>query len=374
MPKIHQLSDVAIDELSIVFKHGANGIEYAPRNPDARVLGTKAAPVVVPDPAAAAKSGDVVVVPAKKTSFLDKLISRASKGWLVDDGVPDNIDGDGDGAEDYEQIVSILSGTYYDLQQVMYVNDSEARSMAITTVIDNFLERLDDVRSGGDGAMKGGAAAKAGARHSKADMATIGKIGDHAKAIGEHVDALSKSTADATKNDDGTGKDDVGKGGIVTTATEIAQKAAADAATALAATNAPVIEVPLIASTEGLAEKSAAIVIDQIRGLFDGIRADVAKSLGEHTAAIDAKITSASKAGEVAAATVDTLKASVAAMVGDARKATATGGGDTLEADGTLKKAAVVDRGAAGSVTITPTMEATGKDGVIQTLLRARAS
>ncbi len=368
--KVHQLSDVAIDELSIVFKNGPGGVEYAPRNPDARVLGTKGG-AVVPDPAAAAKSSEIVTetgTPKKKSSFLDKLISRASKGWLVDDGVPDNIDGDGDGAEDYEQIVSILSGTYYDLQQVMYVSDNEARSMAITTVVDNMLERLDDVRSGGDGARKGGAA-KAGARHSKADMETIGKIGEHAKAIGEHVDALSKK-------DDGTGEDDeVMKAAAKAAAAAFATSQVDPAAVATAAkanvggiVNSPEVTLPIDANA--IVEKAAEKVLGEIRGLFDSVRADVKKSLDEHTVAIDTRIATAAKAGEVATAAVDTLKASVAAMVGDARKASAPGGGDTLEADGTLKKAAIVDR-QPSAVAIVPTMEATGKDGAIQTLLRA---
>ena len=379
MPKIHQLSDIAIDELSIVFKHGANGVEYAPRNPDARVLGTKAG-AVVPDPASAAQSGAIVAAPVKKASFLEKLISRAQKGWLVNDDVPDNIDGDGDGAEDYEQIISILSSTYYDLQQVMYVNDSEARSMAITTCIDNFLERLDDVRSGGDGAMKSGTV-KAGARHSKADMATIGKMGDtadammkHAKAMKGHVATLTAPPADAEDAQDGGKDDGTGKDDEATKAAAVAKVVASvDTPAFKAAAGSAGVTAAAQIDENVLVEKTAEKVIGEIRSLFDGIRADVQKSFDAHGAAIDAKIATAAKAGEAATTAVDTLKASVAAMVGDARKNGAVGGGDTLEPDGSTKKSAIVHHEA--TVTkITPDMDATGKNGAIQTLLRSSRS
>ena len=169
MPKAKLLSDPKVQELSLIFG-SHKGEEWAPRNPGATVLGLKGAAV-----------DENTHAQLPSPSFLDRLVAafkgRSDKGWLVKDDTPDNVDGDGDGATDYEQLASLISGASYDLQSATCISDPDARSVAITTALDNFKKNIDDVYAGGDGT----AAWKAGARHSKADAGHIAAIGDATK-------------------------------------------------------------------------------------------------------------------------------------------------------------------------------------------------
>jgi hypothetical protein len=198
MPKL--LTGEKIDELSVVFKTGPDGKEWGPRNPEARILGVKGGP---------------------KTNWFDRAVEAVrkgfaipgveKKGYLVNDGVPDNVDNDGDGARDYEQIYGLLASTYYDLQSVLWVGDSEARSMAVCALIDNFLENLDDIRSGGDGSVH-----KAGARHSKGDLEKMNAMKDHADKISASADVIKTLHGELTateKKDDATDSKDQNKDG-----------------------------------------------------------------------------------------------------------------------------------------------------------------
>jgi hypothetical protein len=198
MPKAAILSDPTIAELSLIF--GTHkGTEWAPRNSQAIVLGMKGAPA--------------------SQSFLDRLVSAfKSKGYLVKDDAPDNVDGDGDGATDYEQLAKLVTGVTYDMNAAYGISDPDARSIATTTALDNFKKNLDDVYSGGDGT----AAWKAGARHSKADAAHIDAIGaaattmaeasaqlnDASQEIAGHVAALSSKPAQKDVDGDDTAKGD----------------------------------------------------------------------------------------------------------------------------------------------------------------------
>ena len=172
MPKA--ISDAMIDELSLVFAE-KNGVQWGPINPEARILMVKGAP----------------------TPWLSKFVEnmKTAKGALVDDGVPDRIDNDGDGADDYEAIVSLLMRTNYDLQSACGISDSAARSVAITTVIDNLLESLDAMREGDD-VDTVDTKKKAGRRHSAGDQAKLNSIGEHADAMATLVSKVVKHVGD----------------------------------------------------------------------------------------------------------------------------------------------------------------------------------
>jgi hypothetical protein len=199
-----KITETSIQELSLIFADH-KGESWAPRNPDALVLSTKAtsAPGLVHDPLNMRGpglnpgipavpgydsnlpfgTGPIKQTPARKSSFLDKLASTI-KGFYVKEGVPDNIDGDGDGAADYEQILCLIRDMGNDLSSACWMNDPEMRSAAIVAGIDSFIERFDDLRTGKEDLLTG----KAGARHSKADYEQLGYM-----AV--HIDAAKKAHA-----------------------------------------------------------------------------------------------------------------------------------------------------------------------------------
>jgi hypothetical protein len=264
MPPKALITDPVVTAMGVIFGKGAKGETWAPRNQDALFQMVK---------------GRVSDAPEGRSTY-EQLVARfgedrasVAKGLWVADGTPDGVDHDDDGAQDYEQILSILFGTlgipspygwdWYcsqggfinDIQRAMQITDIEMRSAAISIGIDNFLAALDDIRSGGDGtkkaaaieAYKSGPATtvvdKAGARHSAADKARIDKIGDQATAIAGHAKALGNAKvsdiadhvakigdaaqaisdlhdqlAEESKNGsqgDGEGQDDTGKGAAV---------------------------------------------------------------------------------------------------------------------------------------------------------------
>jgi hypothetical protein len=166
-----RLSDPVIQELSVVFGN-LDGKEYAPRNEEARVLSVKGGERGLVSKA----------VEALKAYF-------ASNNDLVDvrpypvSEAEDNIDNDGDGPEDYNQICYALCGVYNDISQAWCINDDSARSAAIVKAIDSFLLGLDALRAGDD-------SEKAGARHSASDKAHIAALKDAHAKMAEHLAAL----------------------------------------------------------------------------------------------------------------------------------------------------------------------------------------
>jgi hypothetical protein len=175
VPPVVKLSGKKLDEMSLIYKTGPDGKAWGPRNPEAMILGTKGGPT--------------------DTKSWRTALRSVLKGWgVVLDDVPDNIDGDGDGAQDYQLIYELLSATYYDLQSAVWMTNDEARSVAVVKLIDSFKAAFEDICSGGMGR-------KAGARHSAADMKQLDSIKDHANKI---LDAHAQltNTANAPANGD----------------------------------------------------------------------------------------------------------------------------------------------------------------------------
>lgn len=179
-----QLTDPAIAELSVVF--GAyKGKEFEPRNAEARVLSIKGGE----------KSLVAKAVEALKAYFASNNDLVTVQPYPVT-SAEDNIDHDGDGPEDYNQIVFALCGVYNDISQAWCIQDDAARSAAIVNAIDSFLAGLDALRSSDT--------EKAGARHSKTDAAHISAIKDAHAKMAEHLDALQAAEdADKAKAKDG---------------------------------------------------------------------------------------------------------------------------------------------------------------------------
>ncbi len=207
------ISAATISELSLI-RAEHKGEKWAPVNPDALVLATKAeasSRVLI--------VGDVTHTIAKDAPpFVEPLLAKASdamlvdfrlKGWLVNDDQPDTIDNDGDGAADYEGIAMLIYRASSDIGAAMSIGDydeSSARSAAIVATVDAFLKNLDDIRTGGEGDV-----AKAGAKHSADTKAALGKIKEHAAAIAGHVASMMPDEDDAEDAADG-GEDDATEG------------------------------------------------------------------------------------------------------------------------------------------------------------------
>jgi hypothetical protein len=197
--KTAALTKAKIDELSLVFKTDPQtGAEFAPRNGMATVLSVKGAPA---------------------GAFLAKAV-EAVKGYFAPGWTPgeypvttaaDDIDNDGDGPSDYNQIFSAIAGVYNDISSCYWIQDDDARSIAIKTAIDGFLTELDQFRGG---------STKAGARHSKEDAAHIKAIGDKLDEAKAHVASLlpvdpageTQADKDEAKNDKGDGEGEDGAG------------------------------------------------------------------------------------------------------------------------------------------------------------------
>ncbi len=175
------ITDIAINELSLIFGQH-KGEAWSPVNADAQVLTVK---------------GDA------QKSFVSRFFdSLKAKGYIMADNTPDDIDHDGDGADDYEQIISLVSTLFYDLQSAMCISDEQARTIGIKTAIDNFLAALDEMRGDKDGEKE-----KAGRRHSEADKKHLAGIADATKAINDHLEALG-TPADEDDDLDADGNDE----------------------------------------------------------------------------------------------------------------------------------------------------------------------
>lgn len=165
MPNI--LSPDTFDHMALVFAE-KNGKAWAPRNQSSRVL--------------LVKGGETEANPTMMERFATTL-----KGMFIADGatVPDKIDGDGDGAEDYDRIAVLMMNTYYDLSASWQLSGESARTAAVVASIDTFLANLDDVRTGGDGMV-----AKSGRKHSAGTLAKMSELRTTLKSHYEKVDGI----------------------------------------------------------------------------------------------------------------------------------------------------------------------------------------
>lgn len=174
-----RLSDPTIKELTLVFAH-KDGADWAPRNEEARVLAVKGEKTDEKP----AKNAVARAIDTLKAYF-------ASNDDLAGFQFPvtvaaDNIDGDGDGPEDYNQICSALCAVFCDIQAASGISDDEARSSAIVGCVDAFLKGLDGMRSGKDD----DGSEKSGARHSAADTETLGKIAAAHQSMLNQMEAI----------------------------------------------------------------------------------------------------------------------------------------------------------------------------------------
>jgi len=186
----NQLTPDTIDHMALVFGQNDDGRRFAPRNQSARVISVKSGEVV-----------DLDADPEPKPNFLQRLFS---KGMWIPDGavVPDKIDGDGDGAEDYDWIAQLLSQSYSDISSSWMVSNDAARTALVVAVIDAFLANLDDVRSGGDGKV-----VKAGKRHSAQTIAKLDELKGMMGAAADKIGALMDETEKGGELDDDPGED-----------------------------------------------------------------------------------------------------------------------------------------------------------------------
>lgn len=170
-----QLSDAEFTELSII------GGGYSPRNPDARVLGVKAAPM--------RSTLSAIMSTLGFKAEAEKAAQKTEKGWLVSIEVPDDVDHDGDGAADYELIASLLRNAYYDMSSAAGISSDSARAVAVCTILNNFHQNYSDVYAGGDGEV-----AKARAIVAKADALLANELPDDPgvdRAEGETEESLT---------------------------------------------------------------------------------------------------------------------------------------------------------------------------------------
>ena len=132
-----KITDVAITHLSAIFGE-FKGEQWEPVNGDAVFLMVKGG-----------KKDGVTVT--GRPSFIAKLQEtwKAIFGPVGVD-VADDIDNDGDGADDYNGICSLVSNLYYDISAAWGIADQEARASAVKIAIDNFLDAIDAARSGED--------------------------------------------------------------------------------------------------------------------------------------------------------------------------------------------------------------------------------
>jgi hypothetical protein len=165
-----KITDIAIHELSLIFGEH-KGEKWLPVNGDARVLALKGAP------------------DADTQSKFARLVDavKAAMGFPVTSEVADDVDGDGDGADDYNELVPHFGKVASDIQTACGIQDDDARSGAVKTAIDNFFKNTDAAR---------GKSAKAGKRHSASDQVHIDAIAS-AQAKGKKAMSSMQKTADA---------------------------------------------------------------------------------------------------------------------------------------------------------------------------------
>lgn len=324
------LTNARIDELTLVFKTDpTTGAEFAPRNPLAKILSVKGF-----------FSQKAAGLPAE-SPFMER-VSPAVKAYFDPEWTPgeypvteaaDDIDNDGDGPSDYNAILGAIAQVYMDTSACYWLSDDAARSIAIKTSIDTFLAELDKFRAGDD-------TEKAGARHSKADMEKLQKLGDHLKnATDVHASLMPQADKEDAAEDkgDGEGEDDAVKATVVK----------------------PLDESPL--AVEVKAEDVAKTVLDQVGTMLEAFKADITTHLANHADAVDDKInvvlepvtTELSEKTEQ----VSKLSAAVAMLeTVSARKATAPGGLPHFNGEGFQSNSFATQDVSGNAVEIPPNM------------------
>lgn len=297
MPKT--ISKIAIAELSIMRKG------YVGKNADAVAFAVKGEPVEA------------------KPSFLERLATvfgagksdgpavATEKGWYIPDDVdvPDKIDGDGDGADDYDAIASLLCATYYDIQAAWGIGGESARVACIVAAIDTFRANYADVCSGGEGDV-----AKGGKRHSAADQKKLDELGDH-------LDAAKKLHADLSPAKD----DKAAKGAEAPIVAAPAAAAEVLVPPAVADPEVKGAEAPAAAPQLPLGIDVAALTESILKGVGEqiaGVKAHVDATIAEHATAVDAKLADVAKGAQVAE---QSALAASAAAVATARQPSAPG-------------------------------------------------
>lgn len=162
-----QLTDASIDHLALVFRE-KDGVEYAPRNKEARVLGFKAGAT-------------------EQETLLRKIVKTAKKalGQLPASDVPEQ------SGSDYDAIAKAIATAFGGLQVAF---DTEGdKSSAVKAAIDGLLTELDAIRG----------VEKAGKRHSAADQAKLDAAeAAHAK-LGKAIAAAQKAHGEMGEQLDG---------------------------------------------------------------------------------------------------------------------------------------------------------------------------
>ena len=352
MPKI---TDAAIQELSLVFEQ--DGIDYAPRNKNARVL--------------MVKSGE------KKPSFFERLMQKAGFDWPVTEDVADGVDDDGDGSSDYNDIVSLLSQTYGDLQSAMYMQSAAARSNAVKVVLDEFKERIEAMYAGKD------LDKKAGARHSAADKAKLDSMGDnidamqkqHAK-MGDKLQGMAELhkslTTAADKPKDGEGDDDDPADEAAAKAAAVAAKAAEVTPPAAAVDAGATLAIGTLAPMPDAAA-IAALVGETLKAQF----AEIDAKFAAQQTALDARFAAIEKAATEKAASVEqsalekSLALIKAARTPSVPAVTQQYQGDGADGQPIMRTAPHIEKADAAPYRFDPMQSANGESGAIQTLLRA---
>jgi hypothetical protein len=294
-----QISDAAITELSLVFAQ-KDGVEWAPRNGNAKVLAVKGAP---------------------KTSFIGKLTETLkayftqgeSYQWPVSADV--TVDGEAGTAERYNALCSALCAVFNDLQQCWMINDDGARSVAIAMALETFEQEYEAFRSGD--------AEKAGARHSAADKERMDKIRGSITAARAALDEAEASYAELVPAEEAKADLTPPAAAETVDASTVDEKNAAQ----------PVAEAEVVAPdatpetdpTEKAAEaEEHEMTKDEIEALVAEAAGAAAKAAVEATtAALQPQIDAAKAAADKANAEADAAKTAAAALGATARQPSA---------------------------------------------------
>jgi hypothetical protein len=187
------IDDIIIHELSIVFSDH-KGAQWLPVNGDAQMLKVKGG---------ALKSEIEIKTTDKNSPGFAAAVAERLKA--VYGPVAGSGDTDDEEADRYNTLVSRISTMGWDISSCWGISDNDARSVAVTVAIDNFLDDLDELRGAAKGGKRHSAADQAhidalSAAHDKLGKALVGANKAH-DAMSAHLEGLSPNAAPA--NDDG---------------------------------------------------------------------------------------------------------------------------------------------------------------------------
>lgn len=202
--------DIAIKHLSPIFAK-FKGEDWMPVNQDAKVLLVKGMK----------RDGSTEATPdveIKGSAGFVALFQERMKAYYGPVAVTDQNDIDDDTADLYNEIYSVVSNLYYDLNAAWGILDSQARSIACCAAIDNALDQLDELR----GMTKGQPVAPAeplefittDESKEKAEVIDVGEPGENGlpasyTACGKtHEEALAAIAAFKASSDGSYGSDE----------------------------------------------------------------------------------------------------------------------------------------------------------------------